>query len=196
MNVSVLRDFQAGRNRLVFRLQLDRRRRAPPSRSAPRNPSRDRPAGRAAIRPRRNAPAAPRASPPSPASARSSSRPAASPRSRSLRSSARRESRREVEIDQRRRFVAGEDRAHARELFMNSRKAWRGTPAFSRQERDLDQVLDHHAEHDVVGDLADARELAFADIGDAAAARSCRDRASPRRRRSPARRRRMTACRP
>ena len=36
------------------------------------------------------------------------------------------------------------------------------------EQRDLDQVLDHHAEHDVVRDLADAREFAVADIGHAA----------------------------
>ena len=36
------------------------------------------------------------------------------------------------------------------------------------QERDLDQVLDDDAEHDVVGNLADPRELAVADVGDAA----------------------------
>ena len=35
------------------------------------------------------------------------------------------------------------------------------------EQRDLDQVLDHHAEHDVVRDLADARELAVADVGHA-----------------------------
>src|SRR4029077_13453828 len=35
------------------------------------------------------------------------------------------------------------------------------------EQRDLDQVLDHHREHDIVGDLADARELAFAHAGDA-----------------------------
>jgi len=33
------------------------------------------------------------------------------------------------------------------------------------QERDLGQVLDDHAEHDIVGHLADAGELAVADIG-------------------------------
>ena len=35
------------------------------------------------------------------------------------------------------------------------------------QQRDLDQVLDHDAEHDVVRDLADAREFAVADVGHA-----------------------------
>ena len=31
-------------------------------------------------------------------------------------------------------------------------------------EHDLDEILDHHAEHHVMRDLAHARELAFADI--------------------------------
>ena len=35
------------------------------------------------------------------------------------------------------------------------------------EQRDLDQVFDDDAEHDVVRDLADARQFAFADIGDA-----------------------------
>jgi hypothetical protein len=37
-----------------------------------------------------------------------------------------------------------------------------------RQDGDLAQVLDHHAQHDVVGNLAEARQLALADIGHAA----------------------------
>ena len=52
-------------------------------------------------------------------------------------------------------------------LLMKARKAWRGNAHLVGEERDLDQVLDHDAEHDVVGDLADARELAVADVGDA-----------------------------
>ena len=36
------------------------------------------------------------------------------------------------------------------------------------QKRDLDQILDDDAEHDIVGDLADAGELAVAHIGHAA----------------------------
>ena len=35
------------------------------------------------------------------------------------------------------------------------------------EQRDLDQVLDDDAEHDVVGDLAHARQLALPDVGDA-----------------------------
>ena len=37
-----------------------------------------------------------------------------------------------------------------------------------RQDGDLREVLDHDAEHDVVRDLADARQLALAHVGDAA----------------------------
>jgi hypothetical protein len=38
-------------------------------------------------------------------------------------------------------------------------------PHLVGKQRDLDQVLDHYAEHDVVCDLADARELAIAHVG-------------------------------
>jgi hypothetical protein len=79
----------------------------------------------------------------------------------------RRKRRGPVAIDQRRRFIAREHRAH-RAVVEEGEECVTRHAHLVGQERDLDQVLDDHAEHDVVRDLADARELAVADIGDAA----------------------------
>ncbi len=78
----------------------------------------------------------------------------------------RRERRGPVEVDQRRRLVGGEHRAHHAVVEEREEGVARHAHLVG-QQRDLDQVLDHHAEHDVVRDLADAREFAVADIGDA-----------------------------
>src|SRR5262249_1740269 len=72
-----------------------------------------------------------------------------------------------VEIDQRRRLVAREHGAHHAVVHEGEERV-AGNAHLVGQQRDFNQVLDHHAEHDVVGDLADARELAAADVGDAA----------------------------
>ncbi len=72
-----------------------------------------------------------------------------------------------IEIDQRRRLVAREHGAH-HAVVHEGEEGVAGHPHLVGQQRDLDQVLDHHAEHDVVGDLADARELAGPHVGDAA----------------------------
>src|SRR5215475_8057396 len=72
-----------------------------------------------------------------------------------------------VEIDQRRRLVRGEHRAHHAVVEEGQEGVARHAHLVGEQ-RDLDQVLDHHAEHDIVGDLADAGELAVADVGHAA----------------------------
>ena len=70
-----------------------------------------------------------------------------------------------VEIDQRRRLVLGEHRAHHAVVHERQERVARHAHLVGEQ-RDLDQVLDHHAEHDIVCDLADARELAVAHVGD------------------------------
>ena len=72
-----------------------------------------------------------------------------------------------VEIDQRRGLVGGEHRAHHAVVHEGEEGMARHAHLVGEQ-RDFDQVLDHHAEHDVVRDLADAREFAVADIGHAA----------------------------
>ena len=79
----------------------------------------------------------------------------------------RRERRRPVEIDQRRRFIAREHRAH-HAIVEKGEKGVARHAHLVGQQRDLDQVLDDDAEHDIVRDLADAREFAVADIGHAA----------------------------
>src|SRR5712692_2269978 len=74
----------------------------------------------------------------------------------------------EVEIHQRRRLVAREHRAHHALV----QKVEEGVPRYAdllRENGDLAQRLDHHAEEHVVADLGDARKFSFADIARARA---------------------------
>jgi hypothetical protein len=80
----------------------------------------------------------------------------------------RRERRGPVQIDQGRRLVPREDRAH-HALVDEVQKGVPRHAGLLRQDGDLGEILDDHAQHDVVRDLADPRELALADIGHAPA---------------------------
>src|SRR4029077_1043417 len=75
-----------------------------------------------------------------------------------------REGRGPIEIDQGRRLVAREHRAHDTVVHEGEEGVARHAHLVGKQS-DLDEVLYHHAEHDVVCDLADARELAIAYVG-------------------------------
>ena len=77
-----------------------------------------------------------------------------------------REGRRPVEVHEGVRLVAREDRAHDRVVHEVEEGAARHARLLG-EDRDLGQVLRHDAEEDVVGDLAEAGELALADVGDA-----------------------------
>ena len=52
---------------------------------------------------------------------------------------------------------------------MNSKEGVARNAGLLREDGDLREVLDHDAKQDVVRDLADAGEIALADIGDAVA---------------------------
>ena len=121
--------------------------------------------GRPGVSRHRNAPVAFPALPPSPASARRFRAPARG-RDRGPCAAVPGEGGRPVEIYQRRRFIGCEHRAHDA-VVEESQKGVTRHPQLVGEEGDLDQVLDHDAEHDVVGDLADARQFALAHIGDA-----------------------------
>ena len=72
----------------------------------------------------------------------------------------RRERRGPVEVDQRRRLVGREHRAHDAVVEEREEGVTRHAHLV-HQQRDLDEVLDHDAEHDVVANLGNARQLAL-----------------------------------
>src|SRR5687768_1267746 len=74
----------------------------------------------------------------------------------------------EVEVDQRRCLVAREHRAH-HALVEEVEEGVARHAGLLREDGDLAQVLDYHAEHHVVADLGDASELALADVARAGA---------------------------
>src|SRR5262249_10322451 len=78
----------------------------------------------------------------------------------------RREGRRPVEIDQSVRLVAREDRAH-HAVIDEVEKGVTRYAGLLRQNGDLGEILNDDAEADIMCDLANARQLALADIGDA-----------------------------
>src|SRR5687767_9371590 len=69
----------------------------------------------------------------------------------------------EVEIDERGRLVAREHGAH-HALVQELEEGVARHPGLLGEDGDLAEVLDHDTQHDVVADLRDARELAFADV--------------------------------
>src|ERR1700730_16792907 len=71
----------------------------------------------------------------------------------------------EIQIDERWRFVAREDRAHHTIVHeIQERMAWQA--GLLRQDRDLGQRLGDHTQKYVVTDLRDAGELAITDVTD------------------------------
>ena len=74
----------------------------------------------------------------------------------------------EVKIHERGRLVAREHRAH-HALIQEVEESVTRHARLLGKHRDLAQVLHHHAQHDVVADLRDARQLAVAHIARASA---------------------------